>query len=162
MSTLLGHLFAVPTGAPQDFQRGAASNNGQWMFTWQPPAAQSQNGAITGYNFSCYPAPRAGVLQNGYSIVTTTYISVDNFTLEENYTCSVAARTAQGEGPTTSLQFNLADAAGVPLTEDCPQDLQIPLYALGGVSIILLPLCIFLCFTLVVYCLSKRIGGKRR
>ena len=131
------------------------------MFSWRPPATQSQNGNITGYNFSCYPPPSPRVLQDGYSIVTLTHITVDNFG-KENYTCSVAARTAQGEGPTTSLQFSLSDGAVGSETDSCPQDLQVYLFSLGGVAAILLVLCIILSVCFIIYRRSRRKEQKRK
>ena len=160
MDTCDSAFFAVPTGAPQNFQR-EATLDGKWMFTWQPPATQSQNGNLTGYNFSCYPPPSARVLQDGYSIITLTYITVD-IIQEENYTCSVAARTAQGEGPATSLQFSLSDGAVESGTDTCPPDLQVYLYSLGGVAAILLVLCIILSVSFMIYRRSRRQDQKRK
>lgn len=153
-------LTTVPTGAPQEFQRELAPG-GEWVFTWQPPLALTQNGAIISYNFSCHPSPNGIVLQQGHAVVMANNISLIGFSLGENYTCSVAAHTAQGEGPVTSLQFSLSDLTAESVCVDPTKQPQIYPYVFGGASAILLAASIILLVFLAI-CLHLKKDNKKQ
>ena len=80
--------------------------------TWQVPLLPDQNGVITGYVINVTSLD-TGVTQQFTSVTTT--LQVPGLTPFTNYVCIVAARTAVGVGPfSTVITVQTLEAGELP------------------------------------------------
>ena len=89
----------VPSGPPQSLAANALSAL-IIQITWQPPPLPQQNGVITGYVINVTSLD-TGLSQQLMS--TATNLQVPNLTPFTNYVCIVAAKTAIGVGPFSTV-----------------------------------------------------------
>ena len=101
--------FLVPSGFPQNLSSMTISSTSVNV-TWSPVLPAERNGIITGYTI---------FVTTNVSFVNDTTVNITSastlyflFTdLEEyvNYTFSILARTAEGDGPTSGNVTSLTD-----------------------------------------------------
>ncbi len=92
-------ISVVPSGSPQTLTSGAVTAT-SLQVNWQPPSLSDQNGVITGYVINI-TSLNTGVSQQLTS--TTTSLQVSSLTPFTNYVCIVAAMTAIGVGPFSTV-----------------------------------------------------------
>ena len=86
---------SVPSGQPQNFTISVTSRS--ITFSWSPPLPTQWNGVITDYNLTCTVGGMTSSIRwSNTSLNTLT----DPFT---NYSCTVSAATAVGDGPATAV-----------------------------------------------------------
>ena len=88
----VSHCVIVPSGLPLNFSILKTSRT--LNLSWSPPLYSQRNGAITGYNISCY-----GEDFQYSQRITQTSGNLTNLRPFTKYTCSVRAATVKGEGP---------------------------------------------------------------
>lgn len=99
LDDILLHAHAVPTASP--LMPGAtASSSEDIQISWQPPPLPDQNGVITGYVINITSLD-TGVVRQHTS--TTTSLRVSGLAPFTVYSCIIAARTAVGVGPFTTV-----------------------------------------------------------
>jgi len=81
-------------------------------FSWDPPNATERNGVITRYSLSCAP-------QTGGGSIFMQYTQAGNFTLEgftpdTPYNCSIFAINSQGNGPVASMMTHTLEDCKLP------------------------------------------------
>lgn len=91
---------AVPSGPPQSPSVSVLSSQ-RIEINWLPPLLPDQNGVITGYIIVVTPLI-TGISQQLITSVTNTLL-VPNLAPFTTYVCIVAARTAQGRGPFSTV-----------------------------------------------------------
>ena len=97
--SLMTLISTVPDGPPQSPAANALSAL-SIEINWQAPLLPNQNGVITGYVINVTSLD-TGLTQQLTSVTTTLTLSTLNpFT---NYACIVAARTAVGVGPFSTV-----------------------------------------------------------
>lgn len=97
-SFILLSQCAAPTGAPVNFN--ANIEDTVLTFTWDPPAADSQNGDIVSYFLSCSVD---SVVQFELNLTSSVEeISLGVYEVSSTYTCTISASNSNGEGPTAS------------------------------------------------------------
>ena len=89
----------APSGPPQSITAGAL-NALSIEINWLPPLLPDQNGQITGYVINITSLD-TGIRQQFTSVNTT--LQVHSLTPYTNYICIVAARTAVGVGPFSTV-----------------------------------------------------------
>ena len=92
-------LCAVPTGAPQNV---VAISNAYDSITlsWNPPLLEEQNGDIVQYVVNVTHTVTLDRVQYTLTATTITITGLEPYT---NYVCVVAAATASGLGPFSTL-----------------------------------------------------------
>lgn len=93
-------LSLVPTASP--LLPGASALSSESIeITWQPPPLPDQNGVITGYVVNVTSLDSAVIQQISTTATNTLLVSgLSPFTV---YSCIIAARTAVGLGPYTTV-----------------------------------------------------------
>ena len=99
-SSSLSLSFTVPSGPPQLFY-GSATSPYVVSINWQPPVFTEQNGVITGYVVNITSLDTAVTWQ--LTTTNTTTLQIPNLTPYTNYVCIIAARTAIGVGPFSTV-----------------------------------------------------------
>ena len=101
------HLYVLiaPGGPPTDVEGNATSSTEIFVY-WQPPEEIDRHGIITSYDIM-YSSD-----DNGSEIIEehpTTSINLTDLCEFTNYSISVRARTAVGEGPFSDTMFVVTD-----------------------------------------------------
>ena len=99
MSTTAHFAYVAPSGPPQSITAAALSAL-SIEINWLAPLLPEQNGRITGYVINI-TSLNTGVIQQLTSVNTT--LQIRNLTPFTNYVCVVAARTAVGVGPFSTV-----------------------------------------------------------
>ncbi len=94
-------LYAVPTGTPTEVQI-IIINSTAVKIVWFPPLEDQQNGNIVHYSLML-SGNESGHLMLASSISNTTSIGLSGLRPFSEYNVSLAANTAVGVGPFTSL-----------------------------------------------------------
>ena len=102
----------VPSGPPQSPSVSVLSSQ-SIEINWLPPLLPDQNGAIVGYIIVVTPL-NTGISQPLITSVTNTL--VPNLAPFTNYVCIVAARTAIGRGPFSTVITIQTLEDGMPTT----------------------------------------------
>ncbi len=97
---VLSFYLIAPSGPPKSLSVSVQSAQSIEL-NWQPPSPSDQNGVITGYIIVVTPLI-TGISQRLITAVTTTLL-VPNLAPYTNYICIVAAMTAIGRGPFTTV-----------------------------------------------------------
>ena len=92
-------MCPAPSGAPQSFSVIPISST-VLLTTWSPPAAEEQNGLLTGYVVELTEVVSGRTRTNH---TTETSLQWDSLHPYYTYQCRVAARTEAGNGPYTPL-----------------------------------------------------------
>lgn len=66
--------------------------------TWSPPPKDGQNGKIRGYKVSYIPVEEYHEIEPSISVTSNQYFTIDNAKKYTNYTITVLAFTAIGDG----------------------------------------------------------------
>ena len=92
-------LCTVPSGPPQS-PSVSSVNSRSIGITWQPPPLPDRNGVITGYviNITSLDTGTRTQLTS-----TTTALTIPNLAPYTSYVCIIAARTAVGLGPFSTV-----------------------------------------------------------
>ena len=90
-------LHIVPSGPPSNFT--ITVNKTSLICTWDPPEESAQNGEIVSYTLTCYSGGETVI--NLTLNPTVLEIDLNLFNYSTTYTCSLAASTLVGTGPTT-------------------------------------------------------------
>ena len=96
---MIFNSITVPSGPPQSLTANALSAL-SIEITWQPPPLPDQNGVITGYVINVTSLDTS--LSQQFTSNSTT-LQIPNLTPFTNYVCIVAARTAIGVGPFSTV-----------------------------------------------------------
>ena len=103
------YALTVPSGPPQSLGASALSPY-SIEITWQPPPLSDQNGVITGYVINITSLATGAILQ---LTSINTVLQVPNLTPFTNYVCIIAARTAIGVGPFSTVVNTQTLEAGI-------------------------------------------------
>ncbi len=90
-------LFSVPGGPPLN-QLGSAVNSTAIIFTWDPPAVEARNGAITGYSLILVELATNSSSQYNQSGAHIEAV-IGHLHPYYDYECRIAAETFIGRGP---------------------------------------------------------------
>jgi receptor-type tyrosine-protein phosphatase Q len=100
MLSYLSWNYTAPSGPPQSPNVTVLSSQ-SIEINWLPPLLPEQNGVIIGYIIVVTPL-NTGISQQLITSVTNTLL-VPNLAPFTTYVCIVAARTAIGRGPFSSV-----------------------------------------------------------
>ena len=103
---------SAPTGPPLNVDATPVNSTSVTM-SWNPPAAENQNGVITGYVINLTTVGSEGISQNSSSSDNITIGSLHPFT---TYTFTVAAQTSVGTGPYTTSSTVMTPEDGMSLS----------------------------------------------
>ena len=100
---------SAPTGPPLDVD-ATPVNSTSVTISWNPPAAENQNGVITGYMINLTRVGSEGISQYSSSSDNITVGSLHPFT---TYAYTVAAQTSVGTGPHTTSSTVMTPEDGI-------------------------------------------------
>ena len=92
-------ILLAPGGVPGEFM--AEVGERRVNFSWSPPVVTLRNGNITGYSLFCSPSPASLPLTLNQPGTHT----VERFSPDTRYMCSVIAHNSQGSGPPASTDL---------------------------------------------------------
>ena len=112
----LFHLFpklfvAAPTGSPQGVRASPISSSSVRVY-WSPPQLHLQNGPLTGYKISCSPSP-SGSRASASASSNSSSAMVTGLAAYTQYSCKVAARSRNGDGPYSRPSVVVTAEAGM-------------------------------------------------
>ena len=88
---------AAPTGPPLNFVIEVSGTT--LDLSWEQPAEELRSGLIRFYTLVCF---LDGAGQRGFDLNDVTLLSLDDFRVNTQYSCTLSASTSGGPGPTTS------------------------------------------------------------
>ena len=106
---------SAPTGPPLDVD-ATPVNSTSVTISWNPPAAENQNGVITGYVINLTRVGSDDVSQYSSSSGNITIGSLHPFT---TYAYTVAAQTSVGTGPHTTSSTVMTPEDGIIIYHYC-------------------------------------------
>ena len=109
INTACCSCHSVPTGPPHGVD-ATPVNSTSVTISWNPPAAENQNGVITGYMINLTRVGSEGISQYSSSSDNITVGSLHPFT---TYAYTVAAQTSVGTGPHTTSSTVMTPEDGI-------------------------------------------------
>ena len=91
-------IFTVPSGAPLDFT--VSVNRTTLECSWGPLAENERNGVITSYTLTCLVDDV--MVFNEELSPSVGMFSIDFYSPNTTYTCSIYASTNSGDGPSST------------------------------------------------------------
>ena len=115
-------MCLAPTGPPLNFVIDVTGTTLE--LSWDQPAPELRSGLIRFYTLVCSSGGQPAIT---FSLKNVTMFSLDDFTLDTEYTCSVSASTSGGTGPSTSATSTTASCTYIPRKSKMPHTCKISL-----------------------------------